>query len=391
MTIESAATAVGTIESGTLARVDACGTIELAALPIALNWWIGADDRWHDATTEVAVRQLSIGDAPVVETRMRVPGGDACARVYATADAEGVVIWEIANDSPSPFAAALVARPAGKRLPSFERDELVVYAAGRPLFEFDRRPGEVRLPGDPDTATDLPESTRGAAVAVVPVPHRSFVRVAITPGRFGTVDLATVAGPDDVARAWNAQLRRGLDVELPDARWQSAVQRARAEVLLRAAAKAVVDADVVVALEDWGFDAEATQAWDQLGVLAKRRAAQRSFLDPVDAFSVVERLATAPEAGPLADPARLLQLVRAVLVTEHDDGVDVLPFLPDAWRGASLDVRNVPTRSGSVSYAVRWHGERPALLWECNDRVALRAPGLSADWSTVEPAGEALL
>ena len=64
---------------------------------------------------------------------------------------------------------------------------------------------------------------------------------------------------------------------------------------------------------------------------------------------------------------------------------------PAEWRGLPLDVRDAPTRSGPVSFSVRWHGERPALIWETPEGVCLRAPGLDADWSTNDPRGETLL
>ena len=52
--------------------------------------WIGADDRWRIPANEVAVRQHRIADAPVVETAMRVPSGDALHRVYGVAgDGDG--------------------------------------------------------------------------------------------------------------------------------------------------------------------------------------------------------------------------------------------------------------------------------------------------------------
>jgi hypothetical protein len=40
---------------------------------------------------------------------------------------------------------------------------------------------------------------------------------------------------------------------------------------------------------------------------------------------------------------------------------------------------------------VRWHGPRPALLWECEGAGRIRAPGLDPAWSTDEPRGDALL
>src|SRR3712207_8333250 len=48
------------------------------------------------------------------------------------------------------------------------------------------------------------------------------------------------------------------------------------------------------------------------------------------------------------------------------------------------------------SFAVRWHGERPALLWEltphdATTRLSITAPGLDPAWATSELRGEALL
>jgi hypothetical protein len=45
---------------------------------------------------------------------------------------------------------------------------------------------------------------------------------------------------------------------------------------------------------------------------------------------------------------------------------------------------------------VRWHGDRPALLWELEPHegvgpVRLTAPGLDAAWSSTERTGEVLL
>jgi hypothetical protein len=67
---------------------------------------------------------------------------------------------------------------------------------------------------------------------------------------------------------------------------------------------------------------------------------------------------------------------------------------PAAWLGASFETYRLPAGSGRcLSYAVRWHGERPALLWEVNGPPGLRLTGGGADpsWSTTEASGEALL
>jgi hypothetical protein len=104
-------------------------------------------------------------------------------------------------------------------------------------------------------------------------------------------------------------------------------------------------------------------------------------------------LAEASPAFTWADgPATLLRAVRDLLVDDGDDeSVDVLVELPAEWRGQGLEVHDAPTRAGRLSYAVRWHGARPALLWESERPIRLRAPGLDPGWSTNEARGEALL
>lgn len=62
--------------------------------------------------------------------------------------------------------------------------------------------------------------------------------------------------------------------------------------------------------------------------------------------------------------------------------------------GLNLAVHRVPTPAGPLSFAIRWHGERPALLWELGsiDGTALSVPSLAP--GMVVPAsarGEVLL
>src|SRR5262249_62279652 len=88
----------------------------------------------------------------------------------------------------------------------------------------------------------------------------------------------------------------------------------------------------------------------------------------------------------------LLGAVRATLVgAAPEESATLLVEPPPEWRGQTLEVHDAPTRAGRVSYAVRWHGARPALLWECERPVRLGAPGLDRAWSTTEARGEALL
>jgi hypothetical protein len=83
-----------------------------------------------------------------------------------------------------------------------------------------------------------------------------------------------------------------------------------------------------------------------------------------------------------------------VLVDDTAPGrLDVLPAFPDDWLGQEVEAHGLPTRAGRLSFAVRWHGTRPALLWERDGDAAveLRCPGLDATWSSGAAAGEALL
>jgi hypothetical protein len=91
---------------------------------------------------------------------------------------------------------------------------------------------------------------------------------------------------------------------------------------------------------------------------------------------------------------------RAGLVGEGGDGVlAVWPAWGQGAAGRSVDVRRLPTAWGRLSFAVRWHGPRPALLWEVEPRPDLAdGPAPDITMPTVERAwrghgwqGEALL
>ncbi len=94
-------------------------------------------------------------------------------------------------------------------------------------------------------------------------------------------------------------------------------------------------------------------------------------------------------------PVRLLDAVARLLVADRPAGPAVLPWLPPSWWGRGWEVHDAPTRWGALSYAVRWHGDRPALLWElageAEDDPVVTAPGLDPTWSSRDRRGEALL
>jgi len=360
-----------------------------------LDWWIGADDRWHTPEHEASVRQSLVDGMPVVRTAMRVPGGDALHQVAAVPEPDELAILDVTNDSPGAFVLAVVIRDAA----SVEIDGPMVYVDGSPALRPMRAPSRwaTSVPeaahdelhatvvgGDASDGPFVPVSdTAGNAAAALlfPVAHRTTFRcaVALDPRGMRSVDPVTLPAPETVARGWRAQLGRGMRVELPETALQDAIDGARAQVLLAGQVPGA-GPEVVAALEDWGFDAEARVAWKRLSRRERKQATERRDAD----WAIVRDRA----AG---DPAALLVAVRAAMVRESRGGVELFPSLPDEWRGAALDVRDAPTREGPVSCAVRWHGERPALLWDVPEGTTVRAPGLDPAWSTDEPTGETLL
>jgi hypothetical protein len=111
----------------------------------------------------------------------------------------------------------------------------------------------------------------------------------------------------------------------------------------------------------------------------------------------------APDGSRGIDPAAIAARVAAVLdvaMTEGPEGPVVLPSWTSAWFGQSIEAHGVRTRWGVASYAIRWHGERPAILWEVEpgDGVdpdgpgpVFTAPGLDPQWRGQGWAGEGLL
>ncbi len=106
------------------------------------------------------------------------------------------------------------------------------------------------------------------------------------------------------------------------------------------------------------------------------------------------------------DPRRaadVIDAVRAVLVDDAGAArgartIDVVPVLPPRWRGTNFDIHELPTALGALSFGVRWHGSRPALLWELESApgvaaadVMLTSTGLDATWIGAGASGDALL
>ena len=333
---DSARIGVGTLTTGITAGVDQQGTVHRGAVQVA--WRVRSGNDWLVPGYDVPTRQSRPLAAPVVHTALRIAHGDAIERVYAVGEGDGdVVVVEVENDSPDAIAVAFVVDAPG--VVSFDDQGATV--DGAPALAFARRPGAIE----------------DGNHVVFPVPHRTTARVAFT---VAAVDVRALADAAAVGRAWDLILDRGMRTELPEP-LQSEIDAARADLLL-----ASPSAAAFAALEAWGFDTEAIEMWAHLPMRA-RRAARRAV------------------------GAGVLGTTRAALVREHGDALDVLPGFRSAWLGVPLAVHDLPLRRGPCSFAVRWHGARPAVLWDVPAGTTVRAPELDPSWSSDEPVGETLL
>ena len=358
------------------------------------GWYVAAEDRWHLPGSEPAVRQRRIGGTPVVETRLRVPEGDAVQRVWSVPDAGGLSVIEVENASALPFAVAF----SGPRL----------------LTE--RPPSDVPIQG-----VDLPDGS-----IVLPVAHRTSVRVAIPhdPTRFTTWALPKLAPAMAIVRGWETIVHRASRLVLPDASLGEAVTAARSDLLLAGPVDASDDPVGflldVAELARLGDDASAwmpeivdpvasVARWHDAEVELALRACERLALAAADerAAGDLARLRSRRsrdgriDAPRTAGPSAFSELHRGPSVGRFvadveqrvADGGRLLPLgLPRRWLGQNFEVHGIPTGPRStVGFALRWHGERPAVLWEQQGPPQrLTAPTVDPDWSSDAASGEAL-
>ncbi len=376
------------------ASVSRCGDIEpWAPDQPPIRWYVAADDRWHVPAEEAAVRQVRIDGTPVTETRLRIPDGDAVQRVWSVADHGGLTVVEIENDSARPIAVALT--------------------GGGLLTE--RPPSAVPVKGiELDTSA-----------IVLPVGHRSSVRVAISHRRRESGPIpARVPDVAAVVSGWLTVCERASRLGLPDQQLVDAVVAGRCDLLLDGPADPAADAlgflaDVaqIVRLGDDGG------SWlpEVIGPLERLGRERGQLVD--EAFGASERLAvTAGDERAASDIAALIArrrrdglavvasrvgLAERLAVDDMSRGSfvdaverslvaagDILPGgVPPTWLGANFEVHGIPTSAQStLSFALRWHGERPALLWEQSGApVNLTASAIDTSWRSDAPSGEILL
>jgi hypothetical protein len=374
---------IGVLGGRWRATVTASGEVEPWDGSPSLGWFIAADDRWHVPADEPTVRQRRIDGAPVLETRIKVPNGDAVHRVWCVADGGGFTVVEVENDSSLPFAVA------------FDRGDLL---SNRP-------PTTMPIQG-----IDLPIDS-----IVLPVGHRATVRVALAHGGGAAGALPDhLSGAMQVARGWTSVIDAAGRMILPDVAVTDLVAQLRAELALRGPVEPGDDvAGFLIQVGQLVRLGERADPWVPDVAAAVAQAAR---LDPAwDVLAALDAaasvLARAGEARGLRDLSRMRPAVTTPLPSSPPAGRELVWYeqrlaratapgaadllaagIPETWWGANFEVHDLPVApSTTVSYAVRWHGDRPAVLWETNGpNVTLTASMVAPGWSTTDSAGEAL-
>ena len=418
--VRPAAHVLGIRGGGWNAIVNERGSVRLNDGSPVLDWHIAADDRWHDPSTEPSVRQTRRAGVPVIETRLRIPGGDAIQRVYAVADAGGLVVIEITNESTLPIAVA------------FTRSDVISSRTPSP-----RGAQGIELP---------------AGSVVFPVAHGSTLRVALRANMYvanavanatANVDVERLPSFEQLQKGWLKAVEQAGYVIVPEGAVAPLVARLRSDALVLSGHE----------IEDWSIGAGGDCANDpiayiltlqellrmgekltgdsaQIRVDHAARLAQcvenllkdhkKSSILPWDVERALfaaqfvfarmgeNRAADDVAAAQLrlssaAEPPNVIPTdIRAIawveekmVAVQRDGSVQIFGRgIPRLWLGANLECHRVAAGPlHTVSFGIRWHGEKPALLWEVSGPAGVKLDAGLCDptWHSVESTGETLL
>jgi hypothetical protein len=365
------------------ASITAWGSIEPWDGARPLNWYVAADDRWHLPADEPSVRQHRVDGTAVTETRVRVPNGDVVQRVYSVADAGGLTVVEVENESTLPVAIA------------FDHRDVLTE---RPIVDI------------PIEGIELPPSS-----FVLPLGHRAKLRVGLPHGSSPSGPLPDrLASATQVARGWLAITERASRFVLPDggraASLADAVTGERCELALGAIPRAADDPEgYLLALGELVRMRDQPDPWIPELVDAVELVGPRPGWAADVALDAAARvLVAAGESRARRDLARITAGrvasarpgeppvgVRSIawLETSFARGAALLPDgVPTEWFGQPVEAYTVPTGDATaVSFALRWHGARPAILWEqSGEPLELTAPEVAPGWAADGATGEAL-
>ena len=246
-------TVLGTLDGTWRPAVDPAGLLSAGRGRPSVDWWVRASDRWVFPSRHSAVRQRAVDGTPVVETRLRVAGGDVVQRVGLARVSEDVAVLEITNETSVPVAIAVAVRPYDLLGPftldgltgplGWSDADFTLSVSGRPFLRCARAPGQVlladastdlaagMLAGRYDAGAELPEAGQDTAQAalVFPLVHTATLRLAVVdrpepnrPRRWrdrskGSADIPhppTLPNTTQLAAGWRTHGSR-LALELP--------------------------------------------------------------------------------------------------------------------------------------------------------------------------------
>jgi hypothetical protein len=281
---------------------------------------------------------------------------------------------------------------------------------------------------------------------VLPLTHRTASRFVVGLGD-GVEPADSYAGMDAVVRGWAAHLSGGVRVELGDPLVEQVFARRRVSALLADPSGEAVEqlcswgliddavgmvrrlmylgaspADRVVAagacwrmhrrpVDSEGLDALAAGVARRRSKAGWRAAgAAADVLDAVGQHHAASRvradldqpLCDVLSAGGSQDGTAGGALARSVVTsTDRDSGrptgdIDVVPDASLLVPGRDIAVYHWPTAFGKFGFAIRWHGQFPALLWTLEPHpgepsVTIRSSVAAPDWSSTALSGETLL
>ncbi len=91
----------------------------------------------------------------------------------------------------------------------------------------------------------------------------------------------------------------------------------------------------------------------------------------------------------------LVSWCRRLVIDGADRSVDLLPGVRRSWYGQPVSFSRLPVAGSRLSCALRWHGARPALLWEFDAAIPeghrVTCTALDPTFESFEPSGEVLL
>ena len=417
--------ALGIRGHGAVAGVDSVGRVNVRGAETQ-RWVVAGDDRWYDPTQESSIRQTTREGFPIVVTKMRVPTGDVTAITYCAAHSgTTAVIFEVRNESTLPIALVL-ADPAWRTI----RNPVPMHDRATQ----DAMLAHVKFPADS---------------VIHPIGHQGSLRFVFDPqGRFNAESIESLPTVDQVASGWERALASATRLNLPDHGLVKDMNSIRCSLLLdEAESNDVIDQVIAtnelirlgeisaatfddVELNNYlGLIEDAVRGKKNRGLLARWRRTDTTEQSPWylesmltgavfalhrigqhraadDVRDIRERLgafSALPDAGDLGAMSPMKRLVRidSEFARIRSTTTDILPLLSgprignpnETWLGVNFEVHGIAAIHGTVGYAVRWHGERAAVLWEASEPTVLPLTSVLNDpeWHTNELRGESLL